>query len=178
MPRFIVMVKATKESEAGVMPTELLLAEMGKYNEELVKAGVMLAGEGLHPSSKGARVKFGVPPESIADYHALVGDSADGYPGIPGCGAKTAARMIERFQHIELFPPEVLQEKQELALLFKTLATLRTDAKLFRNVDQLRWRGPAKDFAEVAERVGDPKLATRVGVLTSGSARQPTISAG
>ena len=67
MPRFIVMVKATKESEAGVMPTEQLLAEMGKYNEELVKAGVMLAGEGLHPSSKGARVKFNGKKRSVVD---------------------------------------------------------------------------------------------------------------
>jgi len=56
--RFIVMVKATKESESGVMPSERLLADMGKFNEELVKAGIMLAGEGLHPSSKGARVRF------------------------------------------------------------------------------------------------------------------------
>jgi hypothetical protein len=56
--RFMVLVKATKDSEAGVMPDEKLLADMGRYNEELVKAGIMQAGEGLHPSSKGARVKF------------------------------------------------------------------------------------------------------------------------
>jgi hypothetical protein len=65
--RFIVMVKATKDSEAGVMPSQQLLTEMGKYNEELVKAGVMLAGEGLHPSSKGARVKFSGKKRSVVD---------------------------------------------------------------------------------------------------------------
>jgi hypothetical protein len=67
MPRFIVMVKATKDSEAGIMPSEELLAEMGKYNEELVKAGVMLAGEGLHPSSKGARVRFSGKNRTVID---------------------------------------------------------------------------------------------------------------
>jgi 5'-3' exonuclease len=107
------------------------------------------------------RVKFGVPPESIADYLALVGDSADGYPGIPGCGAKTAARMIERFQHIELFPPDVLKEKQELALLFKTLATLRTDAPLFDDVDELKWSGPTRDFAAFTEKIADKRLLSR-----------------
>jgi hypothetical protein len=67
MPRFMVIVKASKDSEAGVMPTEQLLAEMGKYNEELVKAGVMLAGEGLHPSSKGARVHFSGQNRTVVD---------------------------------------------------------------------------------------------------------------
>ena len=67
MPRFMVMVKATKDSETGIMPSEELLAEMGKYNEELVKAGVMLAGEGLHPSSKGARVRFSGKDRTVID---------------------------------------------------------------------------------------------------------------
>ena len=107
------------------------------------------------------RAKFGVPPESIADYLALVGDSADGYPGIPGFGAKTAARTIERFQHIELFPPDVLKEKHELALLFKTLATLRTDAPLFSNVDELKWSGPTKEFIDFTEKIADKRLLTR-----------------
>ena len=65
--RFMIVVKASKDSEAGVMPSEQLLAEMGKYNEELVKAGVMLAGEGLHPSSKGARVKFSGAKRTVID---------------------------------------------------------------------------------------------------------------
>jgi hypothetical protein len=65
--RFMIIVKATKDSEAGVMPSQKLLAEMGKYNEELVKAGIMLAGEGLHPSSKGARVKFAGSKRTVTD---------------------------------------------------------------------------------------------------------------
>src|SRR5881409_3584347 len=65
--RFMILVKASKESEAGVMPSEQLLTEMGKFNEELVKAGVMLAGEGLHPSSKGARVRFSGGKKTVID---------------------------------------------------------------------------------------------------------------
>ena len=85
--------------------------------------------------------KFGVTPAHIPDYLALVGDAADGYPGIPGIGAKTAARLIQRHGPIEQFPPEVLGDQLQYALLFKRLATLRTDAPLFADVDELRWRG-------------------------------------
>src|SRR5690348_9754060 len=81
------------------------------------------------------RAKFGVDPARIPDYLALVGDSADGYPGIPGIGAVTAARLINRHGTLEDFPPDVLGDRRELALLFKNLATLRTDAPLFRDVD-------------------------------------------
>jgi 5'-3' exonuclease len=115
----------------------------------------------------GVRAKFGVGPGLIPDYLALVGDSADGYPGIPGLGAKTAARMIERYGPIEQFPPEFGKEKQALALLFKQLATLRTDARLFADVDELLWRGPTDAFASVAEKIGDARLATRVQALAS-----------
>jgi 5'-3' exonuclease len=108
------------------------------------------------------RAKFGVAPEHIADYLALVGDSADGYPGLRGWGPKTAARLIERDGRLEDFPPEVLGENRENALLFKTLATLRTDAPLFANVDEIRWRGPTPTFAAVAERLGDARLLARV----------------
>jgi 5'-3' exonuclease len=111
------------------------------------------------------RAKFGVAPDHIADYLALVGDSADGYPGLPGWGPKTAARLIARYGPLEEFPPEVLGDKRELALLFKTLATLRTDAPLFQNVDELRWRGPTPEFAAVAERLGDPRLIARLDKL-------------
>jgi 5'-3' exonuclease len=108
------------------------------------------------------RAKFGVAPEHIADYLALVGDSADGYPGLRGWGPKTAARLIERYGRLEDFPPDVLGENRENALLFKTLATLRTDAPLFANVDEIRWRGPTPTFAAVAERLGDARLLARV----------------
>ena len=112
------------------------------------------------------RAKFGVDPEFIADYLALVGDSADGYPGIPGCGAKTAANLINRYGHIEKFPAEVFQQNnRELALLFKDLATLRTNAPLFKNVDQLRWQGPLDSFPTVAKQIDDVRLAERVEKL-------------
>ncbi|MGI8838409.1 MAG: 5'-3' exonuclease [Pyrinomonadaceae bacterium] len=112
------------------------------------------------------RAKFGVAPEFIADYLALVGDSADGYPGIAGLGAKTAATLINRHGHIEQFPPDVLKQGNlELALLFKNLATLRTNAPLFRKVDELRWKGPAGSFAAVTEKIGDVRLAARVEKL-------------
>ena len=112
------------------------------------------------------RAKFGVAPEFIADYLALVGDAADGYPGITGLGAKTAAKLINQHGHIEQFPVEVLkQENRKRALLFKRLAILRTDAPLFKNVDELRWRGPTPSLAAVAKKIGDARLATRVGKL-------------
>jgi 5'-3' exonuclease len=113
------------------------------------------------------RAKFGVAPEFIADYLALVGDSADGYPGIPGLGAKTAAALINRHGHIEDFPAGVLKDGNLVpALLFKDLATLRTDAPLFRKVEELRWKGPASSFNEWTEKIGEPRLATRVEKLT------------
>ena len=108
------------------------------------------------------REKFGVDPALIPDYLALVGDSADGYPGISGVGPVSAAQMLGRYGPIEQFPADVLGgEKREHALLFKTLATLRTDAPLFRDVDELRWRGPAVEFPAMAQRIGDPRLVER-----------------
>jgi 5'-3' exonuclease len=112
------------------------------------------------------RAKFGVAPEFIADYLALVGDAADGYPGIKGLGAKTSASLINRLGHIEDFPTEVLSEtNREFALLFKTLATLRTDIPLFKKVDALRWQGPTAEFAEMAKRIGEARLPARVEKL-------------
>lgn len=107
------------------------------------------------------RAKFGVEPALIPDYLALVGDAADGYPGIPGIGKTTAARLLQIHGKIEDFPPSVLGEKRELALLFKTLATLRTDAPLFRDVDEIRWKGATTGFAAMTERLGDPRLLAR-----------------
>ena len=107
------------------------------------------------------RAKFGVAPELIPDWLALVGDAADGYPGIAGIGAVGAARLLNRHGAIEAFPPALLGEQQELALLFKRLATLRTDAKLFRSVGALRWRGPTPAFAAWTERAAAPRLLER-----------------
>jgi 5'-3' exonuclease len=112
------------------------------------------------------RAKFGVAPEFIPDYLALVGDSADGYPGIPGFGPKTAATLINRYGPLEEFGPEVLNEQNRaLALLFKDLATLRTDAPLFEDVDELEWRGATPEFAAVAEKIGSARLLARVRKL-------------
>jgi 5'-3' exonuclease len=107
------------------------------------------------------RAKFGVEPRLIPDFLALVGDSADGYPGIAGIGRVTAARLIGKFGRIEDFPPEVLGERRELAVLFKRLATLRNDARLFGEVEELRWRGPTGKFPAWAEKLGSPRLLER-----------------
>jgi 5'-3' exonuclease len=110
----------------------------------------------------GVREKFGVAPNLIPDFLALVGDSADGYPGISGIGAVSAARLLNANGKIETFPPAALAgERRDQALLFKNLATLRTDAPLFRDVDELRWRGPTKAFTEWARRMEAPRLVER-----------------
>jgi 5'-3' exonuclease len=107
------------------------------------------------------REKFGVDPPLIPDLLALVGDAADGYPGIPGIGARTAAQLLNRHGRIENFPPDVLGERRDLALLFKNLATLRTDAPLFKKVETLRWRGATPAFAAWAEKMAAPRLLER-----------------
>jgi 5'-3' exonuclease len=109
----------------------------------------------------GVREKFGVEPLLIPDFLALVGDAQDGYPGIPGIGAITAARLLNQYGRIEDFPAHVLGDNRERALLFKKLATLRTDAPLFRDVDELRWRGPTSAFAAYVDRLGDARLRGR-----------------
>lgn len=118
------------------------------------------------------RAKFGVEPARIPDYLALVGDSADGYPGIPGIGARRAAALIARYGAIEDFPPHVLGSKQAEALLFKRLATLRTDARLFGDVDELRWRGAAPELETWAVKLGDRGLVQRVRRLEASLAAQ------
>ena len=128
--------------------------------------------------------KFGVPPASIPDWLALVGDSADGYPGLPGWGARSAAAVLARYRHLEHIPElatqwdvtvrgavrlaTTLAEQREQALLFRVLATLRADAPLGVDVDALRWVGPRADFAAWADRLGTPALGERVSVLAAG----------
>ena len=123
------------------------------------------------------QAKFGVLPESIPDYLALVGDTADGYPGLDGFGAKSAAAVLRRFVHIEAIPADgaewqagllhtgrlarVLSDHRDLAMLFRTLATLRTDAKLFDSVDELKWQGPTASFAKFAKAIDAPELVSR-----------------
>ena len=112
-------------------------------------------------NAEGVREKFGVDPVLIPDLLALVGDAADGFPGIAGLGPITAARLLNRHGMIENFPSAVLGDNRELALLFKNLATLRTDAGLFRDIDELRWRGPTKEFAAYAQQMGEARLLQR-----------------
>ena len=128
--------------------------------------------------------KFGVSPQSIPDYLAVVGDSADGFPGITGWGAKAAALVLSRYSHLEDIPKDwqdwhpsirrarVLAESLfsawDDALLFRTLATLRLDAPVFDQVEELRWKGPRADFEEFCRRMKSPELLRRV---TSASAR-------
>jgi 5'-3' exonuclease len=117
----------------------------------------------------GVVAKFVVPPASIPDYLALVGDSADGYPGLRGWGAKSAAAVLARYGHLEAIPADwrtwgvnaanpaalarVLAEEHDRALLFRTLATLRTDLPLFDSVDELEWKGPTDAFAPLAAKL-------------------------
>lgn len=112
-------------------------------------------------NADGVREKFGVDPVLIPDLLALVGDSADGFPGIAGIGPISAARLLNRHGMIENFPSSVLGNNRELALLFKKLATLRTDACLFRTIDELRWRGPTDGFAACVQQLGDARLLER-----------------
>jgi 5'-3' exonuclease len=112
-------------------------------------------------NAEGVREKFGVDPVLIPDLLALIGDAADGFPGIAGIGPITAARLLNRHGMIEDFPSAVLGDNRELALLFKNLATLRTNASLFRDIDELRWRGPAKEFASYAQQMGEARLLQR-----------------
>jgi 5'-3' exonuclease len=103
----------------------------------------------------------------------LVGDAADGYPGIAGIGAVGAARLLNRHGPIEAFPPEVLGERRDEALLFKRLATLRSDAPLFDTVGQLRWRGPSGEFAAWTQRIGAPRLLERCLAAQTALGRAP-----
>ena len=135
--------------------------------------------------------KFGVKPESIPDYLALVGDAADGYPGLPGWGAKSSAAVLAKFLHLESIPVDcrewrvnatnasalaaTLREQREQALLFRTLATLRTEIKLFDDVEQLHWSGPKPEFDALAARLDAAKGEGRGGEPRK-SARRRTLA--
>jgi 5'-3' exonuclease len=112
-------------------------------------------------NSDAVRAKFGVEPTLIPDYLALVGDAQDGYPGIRGIGPSGAASLLNKYGPIESFPPATLGAERDNAILFKTLATLRTDALLFADVDEMKWRGPTSAFADWATRIDDKRLLAR-----------------
>jgi len=122
-------------------------------------------------NAEAVKEKYGVEPRLIPDLLALVGDAADGYPGIPGIGSTGAARLLNRYGTIEELPPVVLGQNRELALLFKILATLRSDAQLFDDVDELRWRGPTDDFAAHAGRIGADRVLQRCTKVTAAQSR-------
>jgi 5'-3' exonuclease len=122
-------------------------------------------------NADGVREKFGVDPALIPDYLALVGDSSDGYPGVPRIGAVSAKRLINQYGPLESFPPDVLGAYRDDALLFKKLATLRTDAPLFANVDELRWSGPRPEFEALAARIGAERVLARARVLAAARVR-------
>jgi 5'-3' exonuclease len=117
-------------------------------------------------NAEAVRAKFGVEPLLIPDFLALVGDAQDGYPGIRGIGRSTAVSLLNRHGPIESFPPETLGADRERAILFKSLATLRTDATLFANVDDLEWKGPTPAFADWATRIDDKRLQSRAAEAT------------
>jgi 5'-3' exonuclease len=123
------------------------------------------------------REKFGVDPPLIPDLLALVGDAADGYPGIAGIGGRTAADLLNRYGSIEKFPRNILGEQREFALLFKKLATLRTDAQLFKKIETLRWRGPTPEFAKWAKKMKAPGVLKRCGSLGANSTAEGRRSA-
>lgn len=128
------------------------------------------------------RAKFGVPPECIADYLALVGDSADGFPGIQGFGPRTAQLLLNRYGALDRVPPDDmstaavrLREQLDLALLFRTLATLRTDEPLFDDVDELRWRGPIEGFDEAMQRMNGTRVQERAQRALAAVHRSPDV---
>ncbi len=145
-------------------------------------------------NEQGVRKKFGVPPASIPDYLALVGDSADGFPGLPGWGAKSTATVLARYGHLENIPARarlwevdlrgalrlarVLRQGRADALLFRDLATLRDDAVLFEDVAELEWRGPARGFREVSASLGVPGLSLRAERLREVRTRSSPPSSG
>ena len=126
--------------------------------------------------------KFGIPPESIPDYLGLMGDTADGFPGLPGWGAKSSANVLAFNNHIEQIPDdsekwevsvrgaqklaETLKENRSLALLFREIATLRYDAPTFGSIDELQWEGPGSDFIQIAERLDATRLIERAEQLS------------
>jgi 5'-3' exonuclease len=134
-------------------------------------------------NESGVQQKFGVAPESIPDWLALVGDKADGFPGLPGWGARSAATVLARYRHLEDIPKQAgqwdlsirgterlaatLVEQWERALLFRRLATLRADAPIGVDVDALSWKGPRAEFADWARRCGAPALHERAVKLAS-----------
>jgi 5'-3' exonuclease len=163
----------TPDKDLGQCVTERVVQLDRRQNKVLDEAGIV--------------EKFGVRPASIPDYLALVGDSADGFPGLPGWGAKSAAAVLARWGHLDDIPPSpgdwdvsvrgapnlasTLRERLPEALLFRRLATLEPDAPVSATVDELEWTGPRDGFDELCERIDAPNLAARAQRLRNGRSR-------
>ena len=135
----------------------------------------------------GVRAKFGVPPESVPDYLALVGDSADGFPGLPGWGAKATGTVLAEYGHLENIPADAgdwsvtvrgaaklaatLQDQFDKAMLFRRIATVELDSPVSKSVDELEWTGPEADFPAMAERIGGPQLVARAAKIAASRMR-------
>jgi len=177
---------AAKEAAADPRVTRVLICTPDKDLGQCVSGTRVVQLDrrrGEVRDETGVWSKFGVGPASIPDYLALVGDSADGFPGLKGWGAKSAATVLARYSHIEAIPDHahewdvsvrgarglatVLAKNRQLALLFRTIATLRLDVDVFENVDELRWDGPTPEFAAWTRRLVAPELAARAARLAS-----------
>jgi 5'-3' exonuclease len=145
--------------------------------------------KGLEIDAAGVEERFGVPPASIPDYLALVGDSADGFPGLPGWGAKSASGVLARYGHLEAVPAAsadwdvavrgagklaaTLQDQFDLAVLFRRIATVERDAPTVTDVETLRWTGPTPELRALAERLDAPNLAARAERLAEARSQTP-----
>ena len=183
---------ASAAKEAAAYASQVLICTPDKDLAQCVvrKRVVQLdRRKGTVLDEKGVIAKFGVRPDSIPDLLALVGDSADGYPGLPGWGAKSAAAVLSKFRHIERIPPgpeawrlplrgaaklaETLRDQRDLALLFKDLATLRTDVPVRATEERLRWAGPKRGLPHMAERLGLRDLIDRAKAIAAARASGP-----
>ena len=181
------LASAAKVADADPAVEQVVICTPDKDLAQCVKATRVVQLDRRHRQvldAEGVRAKFGVDPSSIPDYLALVGDSADGYPGLPGWGAKSAATILARYGTIEAVPAlahrwdvtvrssrtlaATLDGARELALLFKHLATLVTDPPVLATVDELRWRGPAPAFSDVCRRLDAPELLDQAVRLAGG----------
>ena len=142
--------------------------------------------KGLEIDAAGLAERFGVAPGSIPDYLALVGDSADGFPGLPGWGAKSAAGVLARYGHLEDVPAAsadwdvavrgagklaaTLQDQFDLAVLFRRIATVERDAPTVTDVETLRWTGPTAELRALVEQLDAPNLAARAERLAEARA--------
>jgi 5'-3' exonuclease len=175
---------AAAMADADPRVTQVILCTPDKDLAQCVRAERVVQLDrrsGQTRDDAGVRAKFGVAPASIPDWLALVGDSADGYPGLPGWGARSAATVLARYEHLEHIPrlaadwkvsvrgalrlATTLVEERERALLFRHLATLRLDVPLGVDVDGLAWHGPRDDFAVWCQRLAAPSLGERAGAL-------------